>query len=98
MVLIQHNAFEWDSFKENGNITKHGMNFEEAASAFLDPFGVLIFDNKHSSTENRWFFIGKTRRGIATIRLTFRNNKIRILGAGYWRNGVKRYEKENAKE
>ena len=33
--------------------------------------------------------------GIVTVRFTVRNNKIRIIGAGYWRKGKKIYEKEN---
>lgn len=33
--------------------------------------------------------------GIMTVRFTYRNNKIRIIGAGYWRKGKKLYEEEN---
>lgn len=32
-----------------------------------------------------------------TVRFTYRNNKIRIIGAGYWRQGKKVYE-ENKKD
>lgn len=32
---------------------------------------------------------------VATVRFTVRNDKIRIFGAGYWRQGKKIYEKEN---
>jgi hypothetical protein len=31
-----------------------------------------------------------------TVRFTFRDEVIRIFGAGYWRNGRKIYEKENS--
>ncbi|MDD5422490.1 MAG: BrnT family toxin, partial [Candidatus Omnitrophica bacterium] len=30
---------------------------------------------------------------IVTVRFTRRGNKIRIIGAGYWRKGRKYYEK-----
>jgi hypothetical protein len=33
--------------------------------------------------------------GILTVRFTWRNQTIRIFGAGYWRKGKKLYEKEN---
>ncbi|MBP1776784.1 MAG: Ribonuclease toxin, BrnT, of type toxin-antitoxin system, partial [candidate division NC10 bacterium] len=30
-------AFEWDSGKAAANLKKHGVSFEEAATAFRDP-------------------------------------------------------------
>jgi len=39
--------------------------------------------------------LGKVSGGIVTVRFTYRLNKIRIFGAGYWRKGKKIYEKEN---
>lgn len=38
---------------------------------------------------------GKLDEEILTVRFIYRNNKIRIIGAGYWRKGKKIYEKEN---
>jgi hypothetical protein len=32
---------------------------------------------------------------VGTVRFSYRSNKIRIIGAGYWRKGKKIYEKEN---
>jgi len=31
------NGFEWDEGKAAGNFAKHGISFDEAASALLDP-------------------------------------------------------------
>jgi hypothetical protein len=39
--------------------------------------------------------MGKVDGGIITVRFTFRNNTIRIFGAGYWRKGKKTYEEKN---
>jgi uncharacterized DUF497 family protein len=61
----------------------------------MDPKRIIIKDVKHSSVEERYFCLGKTEDGIATVRFTMRNNNIRIIGAGYWREGKERYEKEN---
>lgn len=32
-----------------------------------------------------------------TVRFTYREESIRIIGAGYWRKGKKIYEQENNK-
>lgn len=38
-------------------------------------------------------FFDKTSRGhIATVRFTIRSSRIRIIGAGYWREGRKLYD------
>ena len=34
----------------------------------------------------------ETKDEVISVRFTERNNKIRIIGAGYWRKGVKYYE------
>lgn len=77
------------------NLVKHGVNFNEAKKAFLDKNRILAVDSKHSAQEERRFCIGKVNKKILTVRYTLRNKKIRIFGAGYWRKGVKLYEKEN---
>ncbi len=43
----------------------------------------------------RFYCFGKIAGNIVTVRFTYRNNKIRIIGAGYWRKGKQIYEKEN---
>jgi|SRR4051812_21478726 len=35
---LQDWEFEWDDQKARSNLEKHGITFEEAAEAFLDPF------------------------------------------------------------
>ena len=88
--------FEWHDSKNAENITKHGLSFYEAQEAFFDKNRPIIKDKVHSSSENRFFCIGKTSNGgIATVRFTKRNSHIRIIGAGYWRKGKKIYEQNN---
>ena len=84
--------FEWDDKKNLDNILKHQVSFEEAKLAFFDDNRLIIEDLKHSTSEIRFFCFCKTAKGILTIRFTVRGNKIRIIGAGYWREGRKRYE------
>ena len=87
--------FEWDDNKNNANILKHQISFFEAQNAFFDKKRVIALDTKHSTeTEKRYFCFGLVENKIVTVRFTIRKNKIRIFGAGYWREGRKKYEKK----
>ncbi len=90
-------SFEWDQDKNQENQSKHGVSFEEAQEAFADPNLRIIRDLEHSEIEERWFCLGKVERGILTVRFTYRGNKIRIFGAGFWRKGKIRYEQKRAR-
>lgn len=85
--------FEWDEQKDQINRQKHGISFYEAQKSFLDRNRVIAEDLEHSSDEKRYYCFGKVDHEIVTVRFTYRNNKIRIIGAGYWRKGKKIYEK-----
>ncbi|MBQ9811008.1 MAG: BrnT family toxin, partial [Spirochaetales bacterium] len=52
-------------------------------------------DVKHSDSEERFFCFGKVNGMVCTVRFTLRDNKIRIIGAGYWRYGRQLYEEQN---
>ena len=88
-------TFEWDLRKNEDNIEKHHISFEMAQEAFFDKKRIIIEDKKHSKKEKRYYCIGNDGNGILTVRFTMRNNNIRIIGAGYWREGRERYEKKN---
>lgn len=87
--------FEWDDKKDRQNQRKHGVSFALAQVAFLDVNRVILEDLEHSDDEERYYCLGKVAGGILTVRFTYRNKKIRIIGAGYWRKGKRIYEKEN---
>ena len=88
--------FEWDPRKDKTNQEKHGISFSEAQRAFLDSERVIVKDAQHSTKkEKRFFCHGLINSHILTVRFTFRSGMIRIIGAGFWRQGRKRYEKEN---
>lgn len=88
-------TFEWDSIKDQQNRDKHKVSFALAQLAFYDKCRVILEDLEHSDEEKRYYCIGKVAEGIMTVRFTYRKNKIRIIGAGYWRKGKKIYENEN---
>ena len=88
-------TFEWDEEKDKENQAKHGISFLAAQQAFLDPHRVIAEDITHSTEESRYYCMGHVSEGILTVRFTYRDNIIRIYGAGYWRKGRKIYENEN---
>ena len=89
--------FEWDENKDLKNQQKHGVSFYEAQHAFLDKDRIIAKDLLHSQEEERYFCFGmdKEKNGILTVRFTYRNESIRIFGAGYWRKDKKIYEQTN---
>ena len=88
-------SFEWDEAKDLANQIKHGLSFSEAQFVFADPNRVIAKDLSHSNEEKRFYCFGRLGEGIATVRFTYRNDTIRIIGAGYWRKGKRIYEREN---
>lgn len=76
--------FEWDEGKNRENQNKHGVSFETAQHAFSDAKRVIAEDLEHSHKEKRFYCFGRLEDGILTVRFTYRENRIRIFGAGYW--------------
>lgn len=62
--------FRWDPKKAAANLRKHGVSFEDAATAFGDPYSVTIPDPDHSSTEHRFTLIGVTTSGLLVVVAT----------------------------
>jgi len=87
-------SFEWDATKNIVNQQKHHISFEEAQYAFSDTKRIIAKDLEHSENEERFYCFGRIGESIVTVRFTYRKNKIRIIGAGYWRKGKQIYEKE----
>ena len=74
--------FEWDQNKATKNLRKHGISFEEAATAFGDPFSITIHDPLHSENENRFILLGMSSKiRLLVVVHTDRHGKIRIISA-----------------
>ena len=79
--------FEWDPVKAGDNLRKHRVSFERATEVFLDPFGLSLFDRRHSRTEERWITLAKDWNDVLLVVVhTFReidneNSNIRIISA-----------------
>jgi uncharacterized DUF497 family protein len=87
--------FEWDPVKDLENQRKHGVSFAEGQYAFADSSPVIAEDLGHGAKEKRYYCFGRVDQGVMTVRFTYRDGVIRIIGAGYWRKGKSIYEREN---
>lgn len=75
-------TFEWDSDKAVANVRKHGVSFEEAATAFGDPLSLTVPDPQHSGRDERSLLLGESKRGrLVVVVHTERGNAIRIISA-----------------
>jgi len=77
-------VFEWDKRKENANIKKHGISFDEARTTFYDENAVQFFDPDHSDEEDRFILVGVSHRlNTLVVCHCFRENEItvRIISA-----------------
>jgi uncharacterized DUF497 family protein len=84
--------FEWDADKAEENLRKHKVSFAEEAETFSDPHGFALSDRKHSTVEERYYWVGMSESGrILTTRYTKRRGKIGIVGSGEWREFRKVY-------
>ncbi len=74
-MYTQNAVFEWDHGKAAANLAKHGVSFEEAATAFEDLYGLDGADVLHSSAEPRRLRLACTFRGrIVVVAYTARWN------------------------
>ena len=56
--------YEWDENKARGNLSKHGVSFDEAKTVFDDPLYVDFYDPDHSDEEDRYIIIA-SRSNVA---------------------------------
>lgn len=74
-------TFEWDDNKNQSNLEKHGISFEEAALIFE---GVILsrIDDRKDYGETRTITIGKIANlVVVTVVHTDRDGNIRIISA-----------------
>ena len=77
-----HMEIEWDSDKADSNLKKHGVSFEEAATALLDPMA-LAQEDTASEVESRWVLIGMSAqmRLLTVIYTLRRQDRVRLISA-----------------
>jgi uncharacterized DUF497 family protein len=74
--------FEWDITKENKNLRKHHVAFNEAATVLKDVMSITIYDPDHSDDEDRLITVGTSVTGrLLMVSHTDRNDRTRIISA-----------------
>ena len=74
--------FEWDRKKARANLSKHGVSFEEAATALEDDLSLTGDDPDHSEVEGRLITFGISRAArLLVVSHTERGDRIRIISA-----------------
>lgn len=77
-------SFSWDPKKNNANIKKHKISFEEAKTVFFDENARVIPDPDHSKSEERFVILGFSNKlKLLIVVHTYRENDqvIRIVSA-----------------
>jgi uncharacterized DUF497 family protein len=78
-------GFEWDDYKAQGNIAKHGVTFEEASTVFQDEYAIEQEEVRHSSDEWRVIRLGSSDLGrvLLVVHVDFGEqvHKYRIISA-----------------
>ena len=81
------NQFEWHPTKARQHSRRHRVTFERAATVFLDPNALSVFDEQHSEDEERWVTLGLDRAGaLLVVCHTYREEteisaKVRLISA-----------------
>jgi uncharacterized DUF497 family protein len=74
--------FEWDEEKAKANMKKHGVNFDEATTVFIDPFSMTKSDPDHSVDEQRYIDIGISDEGrVLIVSYIERGANIRLISS-----------------
>jgi uncharacterized DUF497 family protein len=85
--------FEWNEEKAKLNITKHGVDFKDAAEVFSDPNRCSLVDERREYGEVRWIELGQVDGVVLVVAWTPRDSSRRIISARKAKvREVKRYE------
>lgn len=89
---MTQDLFVWDEGKNRTNQQKHGVSFEEAATAFYDERALELYDPDHSQQEDRFLLFGLSERSrLLAISHCYRGEEIRIITARKADNKELRY-------
>jgi uncharacterized protein len=73
---------EWDPAKAEFNLQKHGVSFEEAATALGDPLSLTLDDPDHSEVEPRFLLLGRATTGrLLIVAVAEKGEAVRLISA-----------------
>jgi uncharacterized DUF497 family protein len=74
--------FSWAERKALLNARRHGVRFEEAVTAFIDPLARVYDDPDHSEAEQRFLLVGHSLTGrLLLVVHAEKGDTIRIISA-----------------
>lgn len=73
--------FEWDEVKAESNFKKHGVAFEHASGAWLDPYYKEWQDTRRDYDEARYIRLAIIENHIYHVSFAYRSDVIRIISA-----------------
>jgi uncharacterized protein len=71
---------EWDDIKAKSNISKHGIDFREAALIFKNPV-IEVLDDREDYGETRLIAIGDSGKQILIVVYADYDSFLRIISA-----------------
>ena len=71
-------GFEWDADKNQANIAKHGIDFDDAVQIF---YGPIVLHRSDRNNEERWVAVGSLENRLVAVVFTRRADVIRIISA-----------------
>jgi uncharacterized protein len=75
-------VFKWDPRKASANLTKHRIDFHEAATVLDDPLSTTFPDLDHSSSEQRFVTVGmSSRERVLVVVHADEGSTVRIISA-----------------
>ncbi len=93
-IFSQVKGFEWDERNINKNWEKHKVTHLECEEIFFNEPLIVQQDKTHSTSEERYFALGKTDRGrVLFVVFTIRGDKIRVISARDASKKERRYYK-----
>ena len=81
-LLPRPTNFLWDKGNELKNESKHKVSKDECEEVFTDSKKKIARDIFHSSNEDRFIILGKTKRGrLLFVVFTMKDTYVRIISA-----------------
>ena len=75
------NTFVWDARKARSNVYKHGVAFEEAVAAFLDPLFMLVEASRNDESRDAVIGFDAGGRLLYVVHVVIEAEVLRLVSA-----------------
>ena len=74
-------TFTWDADKAEKNVAKHGITFEQASTAFFDPFLSVVDASQNFEQRDAIIAMDPTWQLLFVVHIQVENDSIRLISA-----------------